>query len=407
MELTGRGPLEMQRLLLLSCLFSACIAIPKGGYCLQSIADSAGVRTVTYEETDHPAEHWRLGEPVVRMGGMDAAGPYQFWDVVGALMLQNGTFVVADGGSCEIRFFDPRGAHLLSIGGKGEGPGKLRGLWNLWFERDSLVAIDGRRQAHFFNSDGTFGRTLPTSISPVGTRMSRVGFLPDGAGLAVYADPPSETPEGRSQGFLRIARLDEDNPSDLLRVPGYVAVRRGKSQPSSLVYGPKMQIALHGNGFCVGYSAKYSFSCYDPRGALQTRVIRENWPHLPVSEQDRDVFFHGMETANPGNPQALSRLRERTEFAQEIPAFGRWVTGWGNQIWIGPLVPEQESLGLVNPPSPETTEWAVFDSEGNWVSEIRTPAGFFLLSVGRDYVAGVERDALNVESVVFYRIRKE
>lgn len=46
--------------------------------------------------------------------------------------------------------------------------------------------------------------------------------------------------------------------------------------------------------------------------------------------------------------------------------------------------------------------WRVVDRDGSPIAELRTPPGFFLLEVGDDYVLGIHKDEVGLESVEVY-----
>lgn len=48
--------------------------------------------------------------------------------------------------------------------------------------------------------------------------------------------------------------------------------------------------------------------------------------------------------------------------------------------------------------------WRVLAPGGRLVAELRTPPGLFPLEIGEDYILGVSRDELDVESVELYRL---
>jgi hypothetical protein len=60
--------------------------------------------------------------------------------------------------------------------------------------------------------------------------------------------------------------------------------------------------------------------------------------------------------------------------------------------------------GTATPDKPTT--WTVLGADGTWTADVILPPRFSLLDAGRDYVAGIELDADDVESVVVYPLRR-
>ena len=85
--------------------------------------------------------------------------------VTKVVRLQDGRVVVADAGSSEVRIFQPTGAHQMTLGGRGEGPGEFPGLWSLWVVGDTLLVEDVFNGVHVFSAAGEFVRRLPPRVS--------------------------------------------------------------------------------------------------------------------------------------------------------------------------------------------------------------------------------------------------
>ncbi len=61
--------------------------------------------------------------PLKTLSGSGEA--FAFFNVTDATRLPDGSLMVLDGGSFEVRHSDPSGRHLWSFGREGEGPGEL------------------------------------------------------------------------------------------------------------------------------------------------------------------------------------------------------------------------------------------------------------------------------------------
>lgn len=383
-----------------------------GSTAAQTVSDSAGVRIVTYEAADRPSQRWRIGgTPLLALGGAEAAGPTQFFRIVGVVRLTDGSIAVGDGSSREIRIFDVTGAHLHTLGGRGYGPGEFSSLWGLWRVGDSLVGVDGVGRAQLFAADGRHLAPLRRPVSTSGERIRRYGYLGDGRGVGAWYQLQEELPAGPSTGLMTLAIMDGESTIERVigQFPARQVVRDGRGRISGVIYGPRGHIAVMATGFCVGYSEQYSFRCYDASGGLRTVVVREGWRSRRVTEEDCQIFFDGIDKANPGPRGARYRkeVEEITKFAERFPPYGRFVGSTADELWVGSLVPADETLGTLNPSPPDPTVWSVYSVDGEWLSDVTLPARFRLMEAGADYVAGVARDATDVERVVVYPLLRE
>ena len=51
-------------------------------------------------------------------------------------------------------------------------------------------------------------------------------------------------------------------------------------------------------------------------------------------------------------------------------------------------------------------DWVVLDAAGRRVARVRTPPGLFVLEIGEDYVIGVVREDMGIESVRMYTLHR-
>src|SRR5690606_37146833 len=78
--------------------------------------------------------------PALQIGLADGAPEYLLSGVVSALRRADGTIVLVNNGSQEMRFYDGEGRHLRSVGGRGGGPGECQQIfWVGEIHGDSLL----------------------------------------------------------------------------------------------------------------------------------------------------------------------------------------------------------------------------------------------------------------------------
>ncbi|HSW30413.1 MAG TPA: hypothetical protein VLH75_13090 [Longimicrobiales bacterium] len=359
-----------------------------------------------YDQASRPAGAWRMGQRRATIGA--EGGPAQFWMIAGVIILEDGSIVVADNGSSEIRVFDGKGTHLRTFGGAGRGPGEFAGLWSIWLAGGFLVGVDASEETQTFSLAGKHLRTGQPLVSPSGQRMTRAGYFADGTALGYHFEPMTNAPSGESVRSMALYRQDRDQLRSLGRFPGRLIHREGSQQPASVVYGPRARVVVVDTIFCVGYPDTYAFACFTPSGEALFEVTRPGVVGRSVTQEDEETFFHGIDVANPGprGEEYRQRMRQTTKFSRTLPPYGRMVASNNGDIWVGEFVPADETLGVMNPSPTAPTKWSVYSSAGVWLSDVTLPARFRLMDAGQDFVAGVERDENDVERVAVYELRR-
>ncbi|HEX2167148.1 MAG TPA: 6-bladed beta-propeller [Longimicrobiales bacterium] len=373
----------------------------------QSIRDSARVTVITYAPTDS-APQWRIdARPELVIGTRGGPATSTFSNITNAFRLADGTIVVGDMDSRQIRMFDSDGAHMRTIGREGGGPGEFRSLWRVWRESDRILGLDGSGRIHAFRFDGEYLETAQPLVSSSGARIRPHGFLANGVPIGSFLELAPDVPTGRSLAAGTLVKVMAGDIVPLARYPSHVVIKHPGQRPTHLVYGPEAVVGVLPDRVCIGYPRAYEFHCFDEGGRLRTITRRENWPSRTVTEGDREIYFAGIDQANPGERGASYRqqVRETTDFASELPAYGRFVVASETgELWIGPMIPQDQTLGLLNVTSDEPTRWSVFSPDGLWLSEIVLPGRFHLTDAGSNYVLGVSRDEFDIERIVMFRL---
>ena len=156
---------------------------------LTACAGEAGpaVWTATVETLSNGAMHvvnvppddglrptWRLEEEL-RIGAVDAEGPYTFGQVKGLAVTSEGRIAVLDAQAQELRIFDEDGSHLATFGGRGAGPGEMEEANGLMIGPGDRLWVPDVRNARIsvFDPEGGFVRSHPMPVL-------RYGFIWDG-----------------------------------------------------------------------------------------------------------------------------------------------------------------------------------------------------------------------------------
>lgn len=349
--------------------------------------------------------------PELIIDGFGDAEPTGFWTIVGVVRYPSGHIAIADGGSTAVHIFTDSGDFLRTLGGPGPGPREFGSLWAVFrVGGSSLVGVDGLGRGEIFSVHGRHAATVPIRMSPTGQRIRPLGYFQDGSYLG-YVLLPVDV--GSGQTALQEARLFVVDPESgglntlgIVRAQTVARARAGPPRP--LVYGPRLHAAVSGDSYCLGFSDEYAITCFDRGGDHELRLQRRGAERRPVTESDRRTYFSGMDAANPGPRGAEFRraLRQRTRFASHMPPFGRIVLSSDGHIWVGPVVPDDETLGELNSPPETPQRWSVYSRDGGWRADVVLPAGFRLMDAGPRSVVGVTRDETGVERIAIYPVQR-
>jgi hypothetical protein len=373
------------------------------------VRDSAGVKIV---ESSAPAwkegEGWRLSaEPALDIGMVDGPPEYQFGRVTGAVRLGDGTVVVGDDQSKDLRFFDRAGRHLRTVGREGGGPGEFRAVGSLAARGDSLVVGDyNNRRVTVFAPDGKLVRAVPLDAGDSGDFTIPVGYLGDGSVLlssAGVVDNGSRS--GVSRDSVRYLRLAPSGgaPREVGRFVG--SERFIQSDADAVTVGPRAfgrsaEITVVPDGFFYGSSDTYQIGRYDASGRL-LRLVRRPQATRAVTPADIERYKEArLKLAAERQGGRFRQMQEKTlaamPFPETMPAHGDIQADRAGNLWVSDY--------MVTPDDP--ARWTVFDPEGRMLGAVVTPARFRVHDIGEDYVLGAWKDELDVEHVRVFPLEK-
>jgi len=348
-------------------------------------------------ETPSERLRWTLhDEPeLVLGGGADAPRSEQFLYITAVMRMADGRVLVGDFTSSEIRFFGPEGKQQHSIGGDGRGPGEIPGLWTVRLVGDRIIAQDRFARIHLFDHDGEYLRSLPRPVSDRGTRIVWRGFLSDLSGVGTHTIR-SDRDERRGSYEIRmeVVRLVADSAHPL----GQIVFEHREG----LTFGPQPAVDVFPDRICAGPTRAYQLACWTPEGRLMYPIDLSTFRgKVGVEVSDRERFFDAARKVVAA--ERFDQYREGIEFADVFPDFGRLVAAETGELWVGPLDPELAAGSEYGSVPEEPTRWSVVSPEGAWVTDVILPPRFRLWSAGRDWVAWVRMDDLDLEYAVVWR----
>lgn len=396
--------------LALSLLTVACEDGPETtGTGLDTVVhDSAGITIV---ENSRPAPDsrlpWRFGaEPSLSIGSVDSGEADELYRVSDATRLDDGRIVIANGGSNEIRVFNPDGSHSGTWGGRGEGPGEFtRGgptAVALW-PGDSIAAPNAGPRLSLFDMNGNHGRDVALDA----TRSNVLDLLPDGR--IVSRGSLLLNPDGRgNQDLVRYytewAVLDVDGTlqaplGEFPLTEDWVAMvdADGSTWESPHPFGRGTVGAVWGDLVAIGDQAAYEIRAFDADGTL-VRIVRRGGDPRSPTQADQDEYFARLVADRPPEEraEALRSVRDMP-LVDSYPAFEEVLADRIGYLWVREYRMFEEGDPV----------WTVFDREGRVQGLVETPAGLSVFEIGADYVLGSVEDELGVEYVQVCGLSRE
>lgn len=392
---------------------------------IETIA-SAGVEIGEYsrdadvhtERSETSSTRLRVVEPhLLEIGEVSGEAPYLLNGVTSALRLSNGTFVIANGGTRELRFFDSSGRYLHTRGRAGGGPGEyetLRGVWRI--HGDSLLSYDGQlRRITILDPAGEYVRDRRVEFGAI----SPIGALLDGTLVGHVPGVREVRPEGFTREGIEIALLSETTTEPIrlegeffsgeilpmvsdVDLPGLGTTRMYWQR--SVPFARSTFVAVGDDRVYIGTSDSYEIRVHRSDGGFQRVVRRANVPQIPVGDA---LINEEVEATIAGRP-GTSRLADVTDpiairenilslpRVPTLPVFSGLIVTDTGDLWVREYLPTWVSEGSV--------EWTIFDREGRMKGSVLVPRGVRVLQVGSDFILGLIEDDLEVEKVRLYGI---
>lgn len=371
---------------------------------------AAPVNVVVVENPHLPPDSlvsWTIGAaPELSIGLREAEDAYHLFRVRDAVVLQGGRIAIANGGTGEIRMFRPDGAHVVSMGGAGEGPGEFRRLEAIapWVG-DSILGWDGRQQRiSVFDGAGHHGRTfrVPQFNNSFGPEF--LGVTQDGrfflrAGFPQRDDEPF-------RGMFR-----PDQMYALLTGEGELAVELGVHPGAEgflsagggfeSFYGhphARSTVAtVWGERVLISSNDVFELRAFTPDGQ-PSMVVRLDYEADPPTREDMRHWFDDF-TANdtPEDRAAFRRTFDEFPLLESFPAFTAIVVDELDHVWV-------REFGT---PGDERAIWVVFDPNGVALGRIETPPGLEVYQIGANYILGRARAEFDVEVVQRWSLARQ
>ena len=372
--------------------------------------DSAGVAIV---ESTRPAwddaDVWRIDSALIVVGAEDGGPGQQLHRVTGAVRLDDGTLVIANGGSRELYRYDAQGRFLGATGKGGDGPGEFRAL--TWVGRtrgDSLLTWDrGSSRITVFAPEGTYARDYRPTLTGNPMTLEGQGYV--GSGRILLTMGASFISADGTVGVQRqpiTAWIIDSSGAELRAIgpfPGR-AVSLGPGRQANTItripvpLGATTLFASETDRVHVVDTDVFEVRTYGIEGRL-SRIVRHPYVVIPAEPSDVAAAIAAELENLPPSREIRDGMRaafERVPPPKNLPAIRALRSDSEGNVWV--------QLG--DRPNVIESSWSVFDSTGRWLGDVAMPAAQHILEIGADYMIVRDRDELDVERVRVLRLRK-
>ena len=357
--------------------------------------DSAGIQIV---EAMRPlwgdSSVWRIDpDPLVDLTLTGSGPAHEFFRSGSMKQRPDGSLMIADRSSLEVRLFSADGEFLGAFGGSGEGPGEFRSVSVIENAGDTLLAMDSDGRVTVVAPDLTVVRTF--NIAPLTLDLHYLdsrAILPEPralvlppAGVAGRIRPPVPLILFDLEGE-RIDSIGEMQGPELYISGGSVGVFFGKSS----------HVATMGRRIFSGANDLMQVQELDMSGSL-VRILRIPGYPLDLSAAqiaaERDFL---LDRLSPGSP--FRQGFEDAPASDTRPAYDDILVDPSGAVWLELFRGQSEQ--------DQPQEWLVLDIDGTWLGTVEIPDRFTVSDITMDAVLGIWRDELDVQHPQVLRLMR-
>jgi hypothetical protein len=337
---------------------------------------------------------WAVDE-VTRIASPE--GPASFGRISSVIADERGNVYVADQQASEIRVFDERGAHLRTIGRRGQGPSEFVSLYSLAWMGDTLMVLDpGNGRIGLLSPSGEWRGQFPHDR----LTGSDLHLVP--AGNDIYTlGVGGRTADGRREShYVRFTGATMDTipyrriPSDPSR-PTTAICQRAADGSMTFFSAPFMDRNLYepapGRLIAIANTRSYRIALVDSVGDT-VRVIEKAGAALPITDAEWDAGTSELPAWRERFPDAQC---DRTSFARPAakPVFEDLFFDGAGRMWVEVTAAAGSAFD-------------VFDERGRQVGRVAVPARLRRVPpyATADRVYIVLADSLGVEEVRGFRL---
>ena len=363
--------------------------------------DSAGIEIV---EAMRPlwgdSSLWSIDpDPLVDLALSGSGPPHEFHLARSMKQRPDGSLVLADGGSDEVRVFSATGEFQGAFGGPGEGPAEFRNLQRVEDAGDMLLALDSDGSVTLVAPDLTLVRTF--SPSPT---TSGLHYLGGGTVLAILREPLSSALGNAADEVVRPAEalvlfdlegMRIDSIGEMSGPGTYVTANQARTPP---LFDRSSHVAVLEERVFRGSADMMQVEELEMSGSL-ARIRRI--PGFPLELSDARIAAERnarLDLVPAAMPPFIRQMVEDLPAPATRPAYAAMLVDPSGAVWL------QLHRGTSEQGQPQ--EWLVLDAGGTWLGNVRVPDRFTVTDITMETVLGVWRDELDVDHPQVLRLTR-
>ena len=368
--------------------------------------DSAGIEIV---EAQRPlwgeSSLWSIDpDPLVDLTVSGDGPAHEFFRVRGVRLRPDGSLVLADRASRQIRLYSSEGKLLGSLGGPGQGPGEFNDIQQIELVADTVFALDSDGRVTVVGPDMELVRTftLPSSVNDIhslddGTLLGESFMEP---GPVEIANRMIRPPIALVRFDLEGSRIDSIGERPGRELYSFALDDYSGSRPP--LFGRNAETATLGPRAFYGSSDLMQVEEMDLAGNI-VRILRVPGYDLALANAEvaaeRNAYLDFDLPAGVTLHPLIRRSIEELPTPATRPAFQRMLVDPAGAVWL------QLYRGLSEVDLPQ--EWLVLAVDGTWLGTVEAPDRFSVTDITIETVLGVWRDELDVEHPQVLRLTRD